>query len=99
MSKINVSTVRMECDAQVLNLNVYLVSKVMRAYIRLKYSLEAVKRGRQEYKEVDESGKKGWVDVLDENGNIAIEYGDIDGNMLNEEIMPLLQELVNAFEE
>lgn len=99
MKKIQVSTVEMNSHVEVIFMNSHLVSKVMNAYIRLSDALNGAKHVKQEYKEVDESGKKSWVDVLDENGTPVIEYSSIDGNMLNEDIMPLLQELVDAFNE
>ena len=99
MKKIQVSTVEMNSHVEVIFMNSHLVSKVMNAYIRLSDALEAVKHVKQEYKEINESGKKGWVDVLDENANPVIEYADINGKILNDDVMPLLQELVDAFNE
>jgi hypothetical protein len=99
MKKIQVSTVKMNADVEVINISSYLVAKVMKAHIRLSDALDSAKHVKQEYKEVDESGKGDWVNVLDENGKPVIEYNSIDGNMLNEDIMPLLQELVDAFNE
>ena len=99
MKRINVSTVEMNTHVEVINMSSYLVAKVIKAHIRLSDALNGAKHVKQEYKEVYESGKKEWVDVLDENGTPVIEYSSIDGNMLNEDIMPLLQELVDAFNE
>ena len=99
MKRIKVSTVEMNAHVEVINMSSYLVAKVIKAHMRLSNALNVAKYVKQEYKEVDESGKKGWVDVLDENGTPVIEYSSIDGNMLNEDIMPLLQELVDAFNE
>lgn len=99
MKKIQVSTVKMNADVEVINMSSYLVAKVMKAHIRMSDALNGAKHVKQEYKEVDESGRKDWVNVLDENGKPVIEYSSIDGNMLNEDIMPLLQELVDAFNE
>lgn len=100
MKKIQVSTVEMNANVEVINVNTYFVSKVVKAYIRLKDALEQAKHTKQEFKMVDEkTGKKEWVDVLDENANPIIEYRTIDGNMINDDVMPLLNELVEAFEE
>lgn len=99
MKRIKVSTVEMNAHVEVINMSSYLVAKVIKAHMRLSDALNGAKHVKQEYKEIDESGKKGWVDVLDENGTPVIEYSSIDGNMLNEDIMPLLQELVDAFNE
>ena len=99
MAKIQVSTVTKQANVQVIELNAYAITKIVKAQIRLKDALENAEHIKQEYKVIDdETGGKEWVNVLDENGNEIVEYRNIDGNMLNNEVMPLLQELVDAFE-
>lgn len=99
MAKIQVSTVTKQANVQVIELNAYAITKIVKAQIRLKDALKNAERKKQEYKVVDdETGEKSWVSVLDENGNEIVEYNNVDGNMLNNEVMPLLQELVDALE-
>lgn len=99
MAKIQVSTVTKQANVQVIELNAYAITKIVKAQIRLKDALKNAERKKKEYKVVDdETGEKAWVSVLDENGNEIVEYNNVDGNMLNNEVMPLLQELVDALE-
>lgn len=98
--KIQITTIEKTANVQVIELNTYIVSKVLKAQMRLSDALEKAKHTKQEYKLVDEeTGKKAWVDTLDEKGNPIVEYHAIDGEMLNDDVMPLLDELVKAFEE
>ena len=99
MAKIQVSTVTKQANVQVIELNAYAITKIVKAQIHLKDALKNAEHKKQEYKVVDnETGKKEWVNVLDENGNEIVEYHGVDGDMLNNEVMPLLQELVDALE-
>lgn len=99
MAKIQVSTVTKQADVQVIELNAYAITKIVKAQIRLKDALKNAEHKKREYKVVnDETGEKAWVNVLDENGNEIVEYSNVDGSMLNNEVMPLLQELVDALE-
>lgn len=99
MAKIQVSTVTKQANVQVIELNAYAITKIVKAQIRLKDALKNAEHKKREYKVVDdETGEKAWVNVLDENGNEIVEYSNVDGSMLNNEVMPLLQELVDALE-
>lgn len=90
--KIVISTVQQTCDVQVLNINAYLIAKVLEAKIKLQGALDNAEFTKQKR---DEEGN--WIDVLDDNGNVVKEYRCIDGNMLNKDIMPILAELAEAF--
>lgn len=98
MSKIIVSTVKMNANVQVINVNAYLITKIVKAQIRLKNLLEDSVFNKQ-YCETTDDGKKKWVDVLDENENPVQQYRSVDSEPLHKEILPLLDELVAAFEE
>lgn len=98
MKKIVLSTVEMNANVQVINVNAYLITKVVKAQIRLENLLRNTIDIKQEYRETDD-GKKQWVDVLDENGKPVPEYRSVDSEPLHKEILPLLNELVAAFEE
>ena len=99
MKKIQVTTVTKNANVQVIELNAYIISKVIRAQIQLENLLRNTISAKQEYKVVDEEGHKQWVDVLDENGNTIPQYSSVDSEMLHNNIMPLINELVSAFEE
>ena len=98
MKKIAVSTVEMKANVQVINVNAYLITKVVKAQILLENLLKNTIDVKQEYCE-NEDGKKGWVDVFDEDGKPVPEYRSICSEPLHKEILPLLKELVDAFEE
>ena len=99
MKKIQVTTVTKNANVQVIELNAYIISKVIRAQVQLEALLRGTIRTKKEYKAVDEEGHKEWVDVLDENGNTIPLYDCVASETLHNNIMPLLNELVNAFEE
>lgn len=98
MSKITVSTVEMKANVQVINVNAYLITKIVKAQVLLENLLRGTIGTQQEYREVEE-GKKDWVDILDENGKPVPQYRNVDSEPLHKEILPLLDELVAAFEE
>lgn len=91
--KIIISTVQQTCDVQVLNINAYLVAKVINAKIKLQDKLEEAEYVKQHR----DPETKEWVDDIDENGNAIKEWRSIDGNMLKADVMPLLEELAEAF--
>lgn len=97
MNKIVVSTVEMKANVQVINVNAYLIAKVVKAQVRLENLLKGTIHNKQEYLEV--GGEKKWVDVLDENDKPIPQYHNVDSEPLHKEILPLLDELVKAFEE
>ena len=98
MNKIVVSTVKMNANVQVINVNAYLITKIVKAQVLLENLLRGTIDTQQEYREIEE-GKEGWVDILDENGKPVPQYSDVDSEPLHKEILPLLDELVAAFEE
>lgn len=91
--KIVISTVQQTCDVQVLNINAYLIAKVINAKIKLQDKLE----GAEYVKQHRDPETKEWIDDIDENGNTIKQWGSIDGNMLKKDVMPLLEELAEAF--
>lgn len=97
MKKIVVSTVEMNANVQVINVNAYLITKIVKAQVLLENLLKGAITNKQEYREVD--GEKKWVDVLDENGKPVPEYESVSSEPLHKDILPLLNELVEAFEE
>ena len=43
--------------------------------------------------------EKKYEDILDENGNKIIKYGQVDGKILAEAVLPFFDELMEALEE
>lgn len=93
MAKIQVSTVKMTADVEVINVSAYLVAKVVRAHMRVDDILENCKHKKQR---INEETKK-WEDVLDANGNPVWEYRCVSAQELEDYVYPLLNELVEAF--
>lgn len=93
MKKIQISTVEQTANVEVLNINTYLVSKILNAKIRLEIALK-----NAEYTPTKKNDEGNWVDELDENGNKVITYRNIDGNIINNEVYPILKEIADAFE-
>lgn len=107
MSKITVSSVKQTADVQVLYVNAYLISKVIRAEVEMENLLCPTRRP------VFETDDEGTLKV-DENGNNVIAK-DKDGNeiytyesrwiesrdleALDKKVLSLLNELAKAFEE
>ena len=93
MAKIQVSTVKMTADVEVINVSSYLVAKVVRAHDCVDMLIEQNKHVKQKFN--DDTRK--WEPVLDENGNEQYEYGDITTQVIEERVYPLLKELITAF--
>lgn len=93
MTKIQVSTVKMTADVEVINVSSYLVAKVVRAHDCVDMLIEQNKHVRQEFN--NETCK--WEPVLDENGKEQYEYNDITTQIVEERVYPLLKELIAAF--
>lgn len=93
MAKIQVSTVKMTADVEVINVSSYLVAKVVRAHDCVDMLIEQNKHVKQQYNE----DTKKWEPVLDENGNPKFEYSDCTTQAVEERVYPLLKELVAAF--
>ena len=93
MKKIQISTVKKECQVQVIELNAYLISKAVKAQVVLENALN--KKEKTKWNDTTQKSEK----VLDDNGNQVYSYNSVDGALLAEKILPLLNELVEAFEE
>lgn len=107
MSKITVSSVKQTADVQVLYVNAYLISKVIRAQIEMESLLCPNRRPTFETDEdgtlkVDENGNN--VIAKDKNGNEIYSYCSHytepqDLEALDKKVLSLLNELAKAFEE
>lgn len=93
MAKIQVSTVKMTADVEVINVSSYLVAQVVRAHMLMDQMIERSKYAKQEFN--DETKK--WKPVLDENGNQVYAHHNDAVATMEERIYPLLNELVEAF--
>lgn len=93
-NKIQIVAIEQNALVESINLNTYLVSKLIKAQLTVESLLNNAKKKKREYNK-DTSV---WNDVLDENGNNVIEYGSIDGQIVYERVRPILDELVAAFE-
>lgn len=93
MAKIQVSTVKMTADVEVINVSSYLVAQVVRAHMRVDSLIEKNKYEKTAFN--DET--KEWEKVLDENGNPVYDYHDKSTKMIEQYVYPLLSELVEAF--
>ena len=91
---ITITTVKQTADVQVLGVNAYLISKIMRAQIILNNLINEVKHERQHY---DKEAEK-WVKELDDKNNPIIDYSNVKGQPLAEQVLPILTEIVEAFE-
>lgn len=93
--KIQLTSIEMTGKAEIIKVNSYLIAKCVRAQVVLNRELENAKRNRTvRDKDTDE-----WKNVLDNNGDPIVTYGNISGELMHNEVMPLLDELVKAFEE
>ena len=93
--KIQLTSIEMTGKAEIIKVNSYLIAKCVRAQVVLSRELENAKHPKTERDE--ETGK--WKDVLDNNGDPIVTYANINGKLMHDEVMPLLDELVKAFEE
>ena len=93
MAKIQVSTVKMTADVEVINVSAYLVAKVVRAHMCAEGMIEHGKYPKQEYNK----DTKTYDDVKDANGNLVYKYGTVSVQDIEDQFYPLLNELVEAF--
>ena len=93
MAKIQVSTVKMTADVEVINVSSYLVAKVVRVHDAVDMMIEQNKHVRERFND----DTKKWEPVLDKNGNPEYEYSDISTQIVEERVYPLLKELIAAF--
>ena len=92
MSKIQISTIERMANVQVIELNSYIISKVIKAAVVLENAIN-----KKEKTKWDDNTQK-TVKVIDEKGNPVYDYKSVDGKLLDEKILPILNELVDAFE-
>lgn len=81
MNRIQISTVKQEANVEVINVNAYLVAKIVRAQM-----VAAEVAERKEYCGKDDDGEEVW------------EYTSDAAQVVDKQILPLLNELVEAFE-
>lgn len=93
MAKIQVSTVKMTADVEVINVSAYLVAKVVRAHMCVEAMIKNSKFPKQEYNK----DTKTYDNVKDANGNVVYDYGKVSVQNIEEDIYPLLNELIEAF--
>ena len=91
--KIQISSVKKECQIQVIELNAYLISKVVKAQVLLENVIN-----KKEKTKWDDNTQKS-IKVVDEKGNPVYTYSSVDGKLLDEKVLSILNELVEAFEE
>lgn len=97
MAKIKIQTVKQMADVQVIPVNSSLVFRVARAHLILSNIIAGAKHKKQQYIRDEKDPKNNrWEDVLDANGNNVIEYHSVDGQMIAEDILPLINELAEA---
>lgn len=95
MKKIQVTTIEKMANVQIIELNASFITKVVRLQAQLEPLVKDITRTKRKYNDVT----KKYDDVLDENGNKVIEYGQVDGKILAEAVLPFFNEIVEAFEE
>lgn len=93
--KIQLTSIEMTGKAEIIKVNSYLIAKCVRAQVVLNRELENAKHNRT----VRDKDTGEWKNVLDNNGNVVVDYSNINGKLIHDEVMPLLDELVKAFEE
>lgn len=91
--KIQVSTVKMTADVEVINVSSYLVANVVRTFDTVD---RLVKDGKQEAEEFDKTEQK-WKTKFDENGNVVYNYANTTIPVIEECVRPFLKELLEAF--
>lgn len=91
--KIQMSSVKKECQIQVIELNAYLISKVVKAQVLLENAIN--KKEKTKWNDNTQKSEK----VLDEKGNPTYSYSSVSGELLDEKVLSILNELVEAFEE
>lgn len=91
--KIQMSSVKKECQIQVIELNAYLISKVVKAQVLLENAIN--KKEKTKWNDNTQKSEK----VLDEKGNPTYSYSSVCGELLDEKVLSILNELVEVFEE
>lgn len=91
--KIQISTIEKTCNVQVIELNAYLISKVVKAQVLLESAIN--KKERTKWNDKTNEYEK----VLDEKGNQTFSYSNVSGELLDTKVLCILNELVEAFEQ
>lgn len=92
MAKIQMSTVKREANIQVIELNSYIIAKVIKAQVALETAIN--KQERTKWNDNTQKSEK----VLDDKGNPTYSYKSVEGKLLDEKVLSILTELVEAFE-
>lgn len=92
MAKIQMSTVKREANFQVIEINSYLISKIIKAQVILENAIN-----KQEKTKWNDNTQK-YEKVLDDKDNPIYGYKSVDGQLIDEKVLPILTELVEAFE-
>lgn len=92
MSKIQISTIEKQANIQVIELNSYIIAKVIKAQVALETAIN--KQERTKWNDNTQKSEK----VLDEKGNPTYSYKSVEGKLLDEKVLSILTELVEAFE-
>lgn len=102
MKKIQISTVEMTSNAQVIVLNSHIVVRATKAAMLCEQILEGARKIHTEPVINTETGIYEDVPTIDENGNNVYDYYDLkcrEVQELYEKVLPFLQDLSNALEE
>ena len=91
--KIQISNIEKTCNVQVIELNAYLISKVVKAQVLLENAIG--KKERTKWNDKTNEYEK----VLDSKGNPQYSYNKVDGELLDAKVLCILNELVEAFEQ
>lgn len=92
-NKIQVKTVEMTANVEVIPMNSYIVARCVRTHAFVKNLVETNKSERKTYNEEH----KEWEKALDENGNQMYNYRNVSVEEIEEHILPLLDEFMAAF--
>ena len=90
--KIQISTIEKTANVQVIELNSYLISKVVKAQVYLESAIN--KKEKTTWNDKDNKYEK----VLDANGNQVYSFSSVSGEQLDKKVLDILNELVEAFE-
>ena len=95
MKKIQVTTIEKMAHVQIIELNASFIARVARLQAQLEPIVKDITSIKRQYNDEE----KKYEDILDENGNKIIKYGQVDGKILAEAVLPFLDELMEALEE
>lgn len=95
--KIQISTVEMTANAQVINLNAYFISKAVEAKLELINALKDCKYKKHIVDETDTDGNETKGHDVTEYNRYKMMEDQIEA--IDTKILPFLEELVDAFNE